>query len=309
MRHWVHLVFGVAAAFVAAVPAGAEDFGYLGRMTFSTNDTFGDGGDRWQTNGKTLSLMFGREGVEGLPSQPGRLIEFRARAQLITPDDYAAPAAWDRPAAAVLTTTLNTHFETAGYEFSVGAGVAFTGPQTHPFDIQEIIHGIKPWADPFVPDAVLNDQIANGFYPTLLGEAGRPFALSDRVTIRPFVEAQAGVESFARVGADIRIGDGWDGATLLRDATTGFAYHGFDPGARSGLSVVLGADTARVFSSALLPAADGYRLTSQRHRLRGGLLFEHERLSVFYGASWLSPEFAAQPSGQITAATKFKIRF
>ena len=64
-----------------------------------------------------------------------------------------------------------------------------------------------------------------------------------------------------------------------------------------------------MFSSALLPASGGYVLEPQRHRLRAGLLVEHERISVYYGASWLSPEFAAQPTGQLVGAYRIKFRF
>jgi hypothetical protein len=309
-------VFGLALGFSAALPAAAPGlawdiagFTYLGRNSLSSNDMLGDGDDRWQTGGGTRSFMFGPEGTTGYPGQFGRLVEIRARTQVVSPDNFEAPAVWDRPVAAVITATANSHFEMAGVQFSAGAGIAVTGPQTRLIDIQNLIHELTPADEPLVPDAVMDAQIPNGFYATVHGEAARPVRIDEHLTLRPFVEGQYGVESFARIGADLMIGNGFDNAVLVREGTTGLPYHGIDPGPRTGVSFVIGADTARVFSSALLPASRGVVLEPQRHRVRAGMLVEHERLSVYYGVSWLSPEFAAQPTGQVVGAYKIKFRF
>jgi len=308
MRHWAGLVFALAAG-LAAGPGVADDFAYLGHASIGYNDLLGDGDDRWQTGGTTFSFLGGPEGTEALPTAPFELFELRLRGQVITPEDVAAPEAWDRPAAGVITATVNTHFQAGGYEVFGGAGLALTGPQTHAFDIQNLIHELTPADEPVMSAGVLANQIPNAFYATAHGEVSRRVQLDDYITMRPFVEGQVGVESFARVGADFFVGTGWDSGLLLRDGVTGVTHAGFAPGDRTNLSLMFGADTARVFSSALLPAARGYTAEPWRHRLRAGMQVEHGRLKVFYGAAWLSPEFAAQPTGQVVAVTQFKFRF
>jgi hypothetical protein len=306
------LALGLAAALALAAPAMAEKpggWGYLGWSSLINNDRIGDGDDRWQSGGSSYSFFFGPEGLAEAPAQWGRLLELRSRFQVISPDNYTAPAAWDRRAAGVITTTLNAHVEQRGFELSAGAGFAFTGPQTGLIRFQNFIHRLTPVNDPMVPDAVQAAQIADAIYPTLQGEAARRFRLSDHATLRPFVEAQVGVESLARVGADLFIGPAFDGGVLVRDGTSGFAYRGLGAGARPSVSLVIGADTARVFSSALLPAADGYRLTPMRHRVRAGMMIEGERLTLFQGIAWLGPEFAAQPKGQVTGVFQIRLRF
>ncbi len=312
MRRFFRFALGFAAALAVAVPASAEEtggFGFLGWARLSNNDWIGDGDDRWQSGGSSHSFMFGPEGITEAPAQWGRLIELRGRFQVISPDNYTAPAAWDRRAAGVITSTLNSHVEQNGFELSAGAGLAFTGPRTGLIRFQNFIHDLTPADDPKVPAAVEAAQIGNGIYPTLQGTAARRIRLSDHATLRPFVEGQAGVESFARVGGDLFIGPAFDGGVLLRDGTTGFNYRGLDAGARPGVSLVFGADTARVFSSALLPASDGYQLTPLRHRVRAGVMVEGRRLSLFQGVAWLGPEFDAQPSGQVTGVFQLRLRF
>jgi len=312
MHRLFHLFSGLLTALAFAAPAIAEEpggWGYLGWSSLINNDKIGDDDDRWQTGGSSYSFLFGPAGLTEAPADWGRLIELRVRSQAITPDDYSAPAAWDRRAAGVITTTLNTHFQNRGFEFSAGAGFALTGPQTGLIRLQNFVHRLTPAIDPFVPAAVQAAQIGDAGFPTIQGEASRRFRLSDHAVLRPFVEAQAGVETFARIGADLFIGPAFDGTVLVRDGTSGFAYRGFHGRARPGVSLVIGADTARVVSSALLPAADGYRLTPLRHRARAGVMIEGERLSVFQGMAWLGPEFAAQPTGQVTGVVQIRFRF
>ncbi|SMH40274.1 lipid A-modifier LpxR family protein [Maritimibacter sp. HL-12] len=312
MRRLFHLVAGLVAALALAAPAMSETpggRGYLGWSYLINNDWLGDGDDRWQSGGSSNSFLFGPAGLTEAPEDWGRLIEVRSRFQVISPDNFTAPAAWDRRAAGVITTTLNTHVQRRGFELSAGAGLAFTGPRTGLIRFQNRLHELTPANDPMVPPFVAAAQIGDAVYPTLQGEAARRFRLSDHAVLRPFVEVQAGVESLARIGADLFIGPAFDGGLLLRDGTSGFAYRGLDAGGQPGVSLVIGADTARVFSSALLPAADGYRLTPLRHRARAGVMFEGDRLSVFYGGAWLGREFAAQPRGQVSGVLQVNFRF
>jgi hypothetical protein len=76
-----------------------------------------------------------------------------------------------------------------------------------------------------------------------------------------------------------------------------------------GVSLVLGADTARVFDSALLPAGGAVTMSEQRDRLRAGVNWQGKRTSVFYGVTYLSPEFEEQDEGQVLGAINLSLRF
>ncbi|GKY88380.1 lipid A-modifier LpxR family protein [Sinisalibacter aestuarii] len=303
------LMIGMALALGApAGPAWAQDVSFLGMTAFHDNDVLFDGDDRWQTGGASISWMFGPEGLADLPGAPGELWEIRVRGQVISPDDFTAPAAWDRRAASVLTTTLHTHFETHGVELSAGAGFALTGPQVPLIRFQNVIHTLTPANDPLVPGFVQAAQIPNAVYLTGIGEAAYRLRLGEGITLRPFAELQGGVETLGRVGFDVFFGAGFDRGVLARDGTTGFAYQTIEGTAPRGVTLTAGADVAKVASSALLPAP-AYSLTPWRLRARAGLLYEGRRVSVFQGVSWLGPEFTAQPSGQVVTAFQVQYRF
>lgn len=289
-------------------PASAEGYRFLGMTVFHDNDVLFDGDDRWQTGGASWSWMFGPEGTSGLPDSPGTVWELRLRGQVITPDNYTAPAAWDRRAASIVTTTLHSHWQSDGLELSAGAGLAITGAQTRLIDLQNFIHVLTPADDPQVPTSVQANQIPNGFYPTAIGEVAWRLPLGEGVTLRPFAEAQAGVETFARAGFDVFFGAGFESGVLARDGTTGFAYQTLEGTAPRGLSFMLGADAARVASSALLPSP-AYSLTPFRLRARAGLGYQGRHASVFTGVTWLGPEFTAQPNGQVVSAVQVQWRF
>lgn len=299
----------LALTLVAGLrPALAQDYRFLGMTVFHDNDVLLDGDDRWQTGGASWSFLFGPAGAEALPAVPGALWELRVRGQVITPDNFTAPAAWDRRAASVITTTLHNHFEFRGAEVSLGAGVAVTGAKTHLIDLQNLIHWLTPADDPAVPPAVQANQIPNAIYPTAIGEAAYRFRFGDDVTLRPFTEVQAGVESFVRVGVDAFWGGAFDRGILARDGTTGFAYQVLSQAPPRGFSFTAGADAAWVFDSTLLPAP-AYELTPLRLRARAGVHYQGRHLSAFTGLTWLGREFTAQPEGQVVTAFQLQWRF
>lgn len=309
MRCMAVCAVGIALALAGLTDrAQAQEFSFLGATIFSSNDVLLDGDDRWQTAGETASWVFGPEGTTALPETPGELWELRLRGQIIGPDNFTSPAAWDRRAAGVLTTTLHTHFQTGGFDISVGAGLALTGPQTRLIDLQNFVHSVTPMNDPKVPDFVKDAQIGNGLYPTMIGEVAYPFRFGDAITLRPFAEVQGGVETLARVGFDVFFGTGFDNGVLARDGTTGFAYQTLEGVAPLGFSLTAGMDAAKVVSSALLPAPK-YQLTPFRLRARVGLLYQGSRVSVFQGFAWLGPEFVGQPTGQVVTAFQVQYRF
>jgi hypothetical protein len=199
---------------------------------------------------------------------------------------------------------VHTHFDLSGAEASLGADLVFIGPQTGVGSFQRSAHEALGLPRPFAMDS----QIGNAVHPTVLAEFGRSYSFGDRLTMRPFVEAQAGVESFVRVGGDLTLGEFGQGGLMLRDVTTGQRYRGVRGGAQ-GFSFVMGGDVARVFDSAYLPASDPAQLSDTRSRVRAGVHWQGEKAEFFYGLTWLGKEYENQPDDQLTGSLRLRLRF
>lgn len=296
-----------ATAFVMALaaPAVAEPRVTLGWGRMFTNDALGDGRDRWRTGSYTVSRLRGTSWSGDLPSTPGEILEFRLRADTIAPANLTRPDPLDRRYAGALSLGLHTHFAWQTAEVSLGADLVLTGPQTGIGGFQSFVHNILGLDRP----RVLDDQIGNAIYPSIVAEAGRSFDFGDSVRVRPFVEARAGVETLLRVGGDVVIGQFGRSDLMLRDVTTGMRYRGVQGGPVQGFALILGADTARVFDSAFLPAGGAVTMADRRDRLRAGVNWQGKRTTVFYGVTYLSPEFDEQEEGQVLGALNLNLRF
>jgi hypothetical protein len=156
---------------------------------------------------------------------------------------------------------------------------------------------------------VLDSQIPDGFHPTLEAEIGRNIEVTERLTLRPFVEAQAGVESFVRVGGDMVLGDFGRGGLFARDVVTGQRALGIERDVAQGFSLTLGGDVARVFDSEYLPSGGTADLADSRSRLRAGVHWQGERAAAFYGVTWLGKEYESQPAGQVVGSLRVNLRF
>ncbi|WP_108259465.1 lipid A-modifier LpxR family protein [Mangrovicoccus ximenensis] len=78
----------------------------------------------------------------------------------------------------------------------------------------------------------------------------------------------------------------------------------------AGFGLTIGADAAHVSRSSYLPSSRGYELTDMRYRARaGGLWRWGQGRQVFYGVTWLSEEFEAQPEGQVVGSIHVNWRF
>ncbi len=298
------LFAGLLCLLVDTLPAAAQGRVTLGWGHLFNNDVLGDGQDRWRTTAAVVSQVKGRGWDGALPTRAGEIIEYRFRGDIIAPANLVNPAPGDRRYAGTLGFGLHTHFQRRGAEISLGADLVFTGPQTGLGELQREIHRALGTTIP----TVLGNQIENGFHPTVTLELGRTMTLSQGVELRPFVELQGGVETLARIGADLRIGGIGDGELLLRDAITGQRYRVTDAGNR-GWAGVIGADIAHVEHSTYLPSSDGYVLTDSRPRVRAGLHWQGEKSSVFYGVTWLGEEFTAQPEGQVMGSLRLNLEF
>lgn len=295
----------IAATFAATQSAQAEDRVTLGWGRMFTNDALGDQKDRWRTGGYQVSRIRGYSWNGALPTTPGEILEFRASAQIIAPEDLVSPPPTDRRYAAQLSFGLHTQFDWHGNDVSIGSDLVLLGPQTGISNFQKWIHNMVGLEEP----TVIDDQIGNGIYPTLDAEVGRKFALGDGAEIRPFVQAQAGVETFVRVGGDLVIGTLGRDDLMVRDGVTGQRYRAVEGTRDQGVSIILGGDIARVFDSALLPSDGVATLTEDRSRLRAGMHWQGEKASVFYGVTYLSKEFDQQPEGQLVGGLNLNLKF
>ena len=165
---------------------------------------------------------------------------------------------------------------------------------------------IRFWA--LVPHSSEQHFCGRKPYLTVSGEYSRSFQ-GGNYKLRPFIEAQVGIEDFARVGLDFVIGPLHDEVNLVRDVTTGHLV----PATRSwrdpGFSFVMGADIAHMFDSQLFSSGSLARLETYRYRFRIGVDSNSANLKTFFGLTYLSEEFDQQLEGQtvgsITATFNF----
>ena len=302
-------IFLLLLLVLAASPVFAGDSIRLGAARIFNNDRIGDRHDRWRSGSYAVSTVRGPAWTGVLPQSAGKILEFRVRSEIIAPANLANPViGTDRRYAGILAFGVITHFQRGENQISAGVSLVATGPQTGMGQFQTWVHR---YTGDVIP-AVLGSQIANGFHPTGNIEIAREIELiggdSGSVRFRPFLEAQAGVETYLRVGGDFTFGNLGRGDLRVRDVVTGQRIIGVRADRAGGFSFVIGADAAKVYSSVYLPVSSGYVLTNTRTRVRGGILYEGAKASVFYGLTWLSKEFAAQPSGQVVGSLAIRMR-
>lgn len=294
LRHLLTLA-SLSAGAAAAEPSSSLSFAHL----FS-NDFIGDGQDRWHSGSYVFSILKEFEDSGGASD----VVEFRFRSEIIAPSNLARPAPSDRPYAGVLSFGVHQYVQRKGIETAVGVDLVTVGDQTGMLDFQRGFHRLFGAGD---FGQVL--QIGNAIYPTLLGEMAESVELSEVVSMRPFVEAQAGVETFVRAGVDLEFGRACRGRFKIRDVTTGQRYPAFAcPDIPSTVASV-GLDVARVFDSQYLPSSTGPSFSSTRSRIRLGLHRTGELSSVFYGLTWLGEEFDGQSGGQLIGSISISLSF
>ncbi len=301
-------VLFLVLSIVFALPAMAEDMRVtLGFGRLFSNDRLGDGEDRWRTGSWSVSVVSGY-GWDGMrPARFGDIVELRFRTEIIAPGVLYGPGSDDRPYVGALTYGMHSHWAALGGEMSAGVDVTMTGPQTGLAELQDRWH--ERFSAPNLSDAVIAGQIADTVTPSVTVEYGRPFRPWPVVQLRPFVELQAGVEQITRVGADVILGRVAQGDLMLRDHPTGHLYR-VTRADVTGVSLVAGADWARVGDSLWLPEARGYAPLPERWRARAGLHVQMSRaVDWFAGVTWLSEEFEGQPEGQMVGSLSVSLRF
>tara|TARA_R110002110_G_scaffold214702_9_gene428428 strand:- start:34689 stop:35600 length:912 start_codon:yes stop_codon:yes gene_type:complete len=296
-----------AFAVLLSLPslAIAQERMTLGFGRMFSNDGIGDTNDRWRTGSYAVSMVRGPQWQGVLPASFGEVIEYRGRMEIIAPSNLTNPSPADRRYVGTLSFGAHTYFRALSGEARVGLDLVATGSQTGVGKLQSALHGLFGIAKP----GNLDNQIGNAVYPTVSVEFGKTYFFGASGQVRPFAEAQAGVESYVRVGGDITFGNFGKGSLMLRDQVTGQRYYGVLGTPERGTSMTVGGDFAKVFDSAYLPKGGAVVMSDTRSRLRAGLRWRGEKSEVFYGVTRLGREFESQPSGQVVGSLRFKLRF
>lgn len=298
---------GLCIATPPAAQAWPTEQRALGFGHFLTNDVLGDGRDRWQSGSYTMSWLRGESWSGQLPARPFEILEYRLGGSIVAPARLVNPPAGDRRYVAKSLFSLHSQFAPRpGLEADLGLGFVWTGPSNGLSGLQDAIHDLFSMPEPTADDT----QWPNHLYPVLSAELARPIEVfGGGAELRPFVAAQAGDESLVRVGADLAFGMRETGALWLRDEVTGHRYVGISGQSTPGTAFVLGADVARVFDSVYFPASGGVEAETTRTRLRAGVSTRLGAVGVFYGLTWLSPEFEGQPEGQMLGSVRLRMNF
>ena len=187
---------------------------------------------------------------------------------------------------------------------SFGGELVFVGPNTGLDDFQD-------WAHERIgaqrPTAAAT-QLGNKVYPTVHGEVSRDVNFGSGV-FRPFVEAQVGIENYARIGFDTVFGKNVSQNFFVRDPVTGHLLTNVRHSDERSFGFMIGGDMAYVGDSDLLPGSRGVEVRDFRPRARAGFLYEGENAGLFYGVTYLGKEFENQREGQFTGSLSVKFNF
>lgn len=294
----------VAATLLTALPAAANNTaGPLlqgSELKFSrlmSNDHIGDRKDRWRTFAYGLSVLKGTDS--------GAVHELRFRTEIIAGRRLKVEPGGDldRRMAGVMGVGAYRSDRVGAADYRVGLDVTAIGPQTGMVDFQKWFHELIQQHGPsdYARDMQIPDAISLG----ASGELGRDFQISS-AAVRPWVAAAAGgPEPSLRAGLDMIWGHA-AGEFGVRDEVTGWRLPMRRDRDDVGRSVLAGVDVAKISSSKFFPDGD-HEETRLRARVGGLTDFAGGRL--FYGATYLSEEFKAQPEGQVLGSIGFTMLF
>ncbi|QFT62163.1 lipid A-modifier LpxR family protein [Roseivivax sp. THAF30] len=296
----------LALSVFAASASSAQERLRVGYGRLVINDSAGELKDRWRSGSIASSRVWGYGWDGQAPARPGELLELRLHGQVIAPSSLKDFNPDDRLYAGALSAGLHTHFQRGLAEVSLGGDLVVTGPQTRLDELQTALHDLLNIPRP--SEDILDEQIENGFHPTLVAEVGSTFELGTVGRVRPFTELRWGAETLARVGFDMSFGAFGKDELMVRESVSGQQYQVIskDP---VGTSFFLGADVAQVNSSVYMPEDRGPELEQNRHRLRAGVNWQGKSWGAQYGVTYLSEEFEGQPEGQFLGGVRIKYNF
>lgn len=294
-----------ACLFVVCVTtARAEGREFVGTSSLFTNDFIGDGGDRWRTGSFTYSHLRGYGAYDGQNSGFGDIIEYRLRTDIFAPAGGSAFPG-DRPYATAVSLGVNTHFAQGDLLYTLGLEATAIGPQTGLSAIQEDFHERFSLPQPPFRGQELGDQWVLG----TAAEMAHRSLIGDTLSLRSFAALAAGTETLARVGFDMRLAPYGHSDLMLRDVVTG-QLHNATEDHGTGWAFTAGADVAYVSESLFLPESRVAGIENLRLRARAGVEYKFARdASVFYGATYLSPEFVGQSEGQVVGSLRLNFNF
>lgn len=285
------LALAIPVAIVTANPAAPIRAADL--VLSTSNDSVGDGEDRWRSGAAQASVVFDADEASTLLGTWGggftgdAAWEIRVRGEVITPDRDASPFAQDRLFADTLGIGLLMHERLGPWRGQIGGELAITGEQTGVRATQEFIHEITGLNNSYTLRG--DRRIDSGFYPTGLVE-GAYVASVWGIDAVPFVSGMVGVETLGRAGFDLHLGaDGLERG-WVRNTVTGIAIP-LAP-TRDGWHIAFtgGGDFAvlaesEYFDDGTLPDAE-----TVRFRARLGTLISYNTTAFGLGLSYLSAE-------------------
>ena len=286
--------------------ASAEGYSLVGRTSLFTNDYLGDGEDRWRTGSYSRSTFFAGSSVENGTSSP--IFELRLRGEVIAPTEVnLVPQPGERPFVGVVAIGGFRHVSRGDYDVAWGGEVVFVGPQTGVSSFVTEAHDALGFKQP----RAATGQLGNKVFPTVYLHTSRLAGASSTIPfdVRPFFEVQAGVETFARIGFDMFFANGVSGPATTRDVVSGQIMSVVAKDPVTGFTPSIGFDVARIWDSQFLPSSSGLTVKPWRLRARGGLRSQTQTTEIFYGLSWLSPEYEGQPSGQVLGSLSLDFQF
>lgn len=286
--------------------AHAEQRFVLGSVITHTNDYLVDGQDRWRTASLSVSELWGASFSGQAPRSFGALLEFRTRFEIIAPADLSVPdTGTDRPYVGAISFGIFSHQQRGSIEVISGAELVFIGPSTGVGQLQAWLHkGSAP-----INPQILQVQLPDALYPTVKVEVGRRFEIAPKLTLRPFSEAQIGVETYARAGFDMVFSANPAQDLRLREGVTGQRLPALHVSGHQSWGLGLGGDITYIVDSKYFRPVGAITFKQTRTRLRAGAFYQGDQLAAFYGVAWLSPEFTTQSEGQFVAALSVSLRF
>ena len=272
---------------------------------FYSNDYIGDGQDRWRSSSNTTFLGY----QDGIAS--GISHDIRVRTETISP--YAKSieeGALDRPYVGSLGAGIFLSQRVGFTDFNIGGEVLAVGEQTQVQNVDAAFHDITG-IDGYNPDEFSPVHLDNALTGMLSGEAATNYYVGSRGSLRPFVAAQYGYETYMRAGADFIFGNYSIAEKFVRDPVSGFIQPSSQNRSEAmyGFSLVAGIDITAMTSSNFIPDDADVEFQPGKLRARLGGQAKIGPASVFYGATHLTKEFKSQEEGQTVGTVSVQFPF
>lgn len=295
------LLCTITAVAVSSGAASAEAM----KTSFFTNDFIGDGHDRWRSGSYTTYWGYEGDWTGGVG------YDLRFRSEIISPwgsSDQAQDD--DRPYVGMLGFGAFANERIGLTDLNFGGEFLIVGDQTGLSKLQNGFHKVFGF-DGYMPEDDTHPHIEDAFTGMISGEVANNYFVGTKGSIRPFVGAQFGYETFMRAGVDFLWGNHSYAERFVRDPVTGFVQPSSTAraSAMEGFSLLAGLDYTAVTSSDFLPDTADVEMEPGRIRARIGMQGKIGPASVFYGATHMTKEFTSQVEGQTVGTLSVSFPF